>query len=213
MRYPNHIAFIMDGNRRLAKKLKISKAFAYRRGALKAIQIINYLSRKKYIKELTFYALSLENLQRDDIFLLFSLLEKYLKRFLHVKSRVKIRFVGDLNKIPSNIRKLAKKIEERHSRGSVLINICLAYSGKWEIIEAVKRCKRLSIEEIERNLYISAPDLIIRTGGYQRLSNFLIWQSAYSELYFVKELWPKFPLGRLKRILKWFKSTKRNFGR
>ena len=108
---------------------------------------------------------------------------------------------------------MAKKIEERHSRGSVLINICLAYSGKWEIIEAVKRCKRLSIEEIERNLYISAPDLIIRTGGYQRLSNFLIWQSAYSELYFVKELWPKFSLGRLKRILKWFKSIKRNFGR
>jgi len=201
-----HIAFIMDGNRRFARKHNISLKQAYKIGARVAYNIIKFSIEHPKIKELTFYALSRENLKRKEVNIIFDLIKE--KRF---KLPVKLRFVGDLNQVPGDVREKIKKLES--NRGKMKVNVCFAYSGKWEIVEAIKRCENISEEEIERNLLISPPDVIVRTGGFQRLSGFLLWQSSYSELYFTKKLWPEFKVKDLIKILRWFKGIKRNFGR
>jgi undecaprenyl diphosphate synthase len=195
----------MDGNRRFAKKHNISLKQSYKIGARVAYNLIKFSMENPKIRELTFYALSRENLKRDEVNIIFDLIRE--KNF---KLPVKLRFIGDLKLIPEDIRKKLEKLES--NRGKLKVNICFAYSGKWEIVEAVKKCETISEKEIEKNLLISPPEIIIRTGGYQRLSGFLLWQSSYSELYFTKKLWPEFKVRDLIKVLRWFKKVKRNFG-
>ncbi len=219
----NHIAIIMDGNGRWGKKRGKSRNF----GHLKGVDVIENLvkeSIKLKIPILTFYTFSTENWKRPrkEVSFLFKLIEKYFEKEINnlVKNGVKINIFGNLNALPKKIRKcLLKSINITKNCRKIIVNLAINYGSKYEILNACKYLKRgkikISNKNFEKNLYtknIPDPDLLIRTGGEKRLSNFLLWQLAYAELYFIKKLWPDFKVSDYRRIIRDFKTVKRNFG-
>ena len=222
MNHLNHVAIIMDGNGRWGLKYKNSRNAGHKAG-LNTVEKIIKETIKNNIKYLTLYAFSTENWKRPkkEVNYLFSLLETFLiNRIdeLH-KQNIKLRIIGVKN-FSTKLNNLLDKSEKKTSKNQKLqINLALNYGSKFELINAFKKLKKNDEKINEKNLgkylqtkNIPDPDLLIRTGNTQRLSNFLLWQIAYAEIFFEKKLWPEFTEKDYNKIIKNFKSIKRNFG-
>ena len=219
----NHVAIIMDGNGRWGIKHKQSRNAGHRAGLKTVDLIINQCFNYK-IRFLTLYTFSSENWKRpkSEIIFLFKLLENFLKKKIIkiIERDIKLKFIGDLNKLPVELQKLIKLSEKKTNKKRALqVNIALNYGSKTELISAVKKIKqkkiKLNKKNIDKNLYTKNspdPDILIRTGDTHRLSNFLLWQLSYTEIFFEKKLWPDFKVNDFKKILDKFKNIKRNFG-
>ena len=220
---PKHVAFIMDGNRRWAKKKKLPVIEGHKMGSEITKKIVAK-SLKLGIKYLTFYSFSTENWNRSrsEVLKLQKLLEFYLDSEIEnfKKKKINFTFIGDISKFSSVVRKKLINLKDITSDFSKLFFIlALSYGSRNEIIEAVKKItkniKKINENDISNNLMTSSfpdPDLVIRTSGEKRLSNFLLWQIAYSELYFTKTLWPDFNITRYSLALKNYVNRKRRFG-
>ena len=218
----NHVAIIMDGNGRWGLKNKKSRNEGHKAG-LKAIdKIINKTIEKK-IKYLTLYAFSTENWKRPkkEINYLFSLLENFLKNRIKDLNNKNIKlFVIGKKKFSIKLNNLLKLAEKQTETNDTLqLNLALNYGSKSEIINSIKLLKKnkskITEKNISNNLYtknIPDPDILIRTGNTKRLSNFLLWQCAYTEIFFEKKLWPDFNQNDFNKIVKKFINIKRNFG-
>ena len=218
-----HVAIIMDGNGRWGIKHKNSRNAGHRAGLYTVESVIDECL-KINIKYLTLYTFSTENWKRPkkEIDFLFNLLENFLTNKIDnlIKRNIKVKFIGEINKLPIRLRKIIKNSELKTSKNSSLqVNVALNYGSKSELINSIKniRKKKIKINEknIDNNLFtknIIDPDILIRTGNTQRLSNFMLWQLAYTEIFFEKKLWPDFKSNDFKKILNKFKSIKRNFG-
>ena len=218
----NHVAIIMDGNGRWGVKNKNSRNLGHKEGLLAVEKIIKQ-SIKRDIKYLTLFAFSTENWKRPDIEIayLFKLLEKFLKEKLSEldKQNIKLKIIGR-KKFSLKLNKILKEAEKKTFKNSKLqINLALNYGSKNELIDGIKslikKNNKITIKNISNNLYtknIPDPDILIRTGDTKRLSNFLLWQLAYTEIFFEKKLWPDFNEKDYDKILKKYKSIKRNFG-
>ena len=219
----NHVAIIMDGNGRWGIKHKNSRNAGHKAGLSSVESIINECLKIK-IKYLTLYTFSTENWKRPqkEINFLFNLLENFLTNKIDnlIKKNIKLKFIGEINKLPIKLKKLIKISELKTSKNSnIQVNVALNYGSKGELINALRSInkKKIKINEqnIDKNLFtkgIPDPEILIRTGNTQRLSNFLLWQSAYTEIFFEKKLWPDFSKKDFKKILTKFKYIKRNFG-
>ena len=219
----NHVAVIMDGNGRWGIKHKRSRNLGHRAG-LKTVEDVIQISIEEKIKYLTLYTFSTENWKRPkkEVSFLFRLLENFLKEKIDVliKRKIKLKFIGELKRIPPTLKKLIKISEKKTSQNSIIqVNIALNYGSRSELISTLKLInkKKIKINEmnIDNNLFtknIPNPDIMIRTGNTQRLSNFLLWQLAYTEIFFEKKLWPDFKKKDFIMILKKYKLIKRNFG-
>ena len=218
----NHVAIIMDGNGRWGNKYHRSRNVGHKEGLIAVEKIIKE-SIKQKINYLTLYAFSTENWKRPkkEINYLFNLLENFLIDKiddLH-KENIKLKIIG-LKKFSPKLNKLLNYCEKKTSKNTkIQINLALNYGSKLELINAFKKIKKTNKSINEKNLseflqtkYIPDPDLLIRTGNTKRLSNFLLWQLAYSEIFFEKKLWPSFNEKDYRKIIKKFKSIKRNFG-
>ncbi len=215
----NHIAFIMDGNGRWGKRKKRSRNFGHLKGVETVKKVVKN-SIKLKIPILTFYVFSSENWKRPkkEISFLFKLIQNYfLKEIKSIERQgINIKILGDLSKLPLNIKSTLKSTVVRTKKNKrIIVNLAINYGSKNEILNAVRKTKKISIKNFEKNLYtknLPDPDILIRTGGHQRLSNFMLWQLAYAELFFLKKLWPDFNYSDLKLIIEKFKKIKRNFG-
>ena len=218
-----HVAIIMDGNGRWGTKKGKSRNFGHKEG-LKTVEKIIKESLKKRIRYLTLYAFSTENWKRpkNEVNYLFSLLDNFLSNKIKELNKQKIKFIViGKKKFNKKLNKLLNYSESLTSNNKRLqINLALNYGSKSEIISAINllKKKKLKINEknISNNLFtqnIPDPDILIRTGNRKRLSNFLLWQLSYSELYFIDKLWPDFTVGDYNNILKHFRKVKRNFGK
>jgi len=219
-----HVAIIMDGNGRWGLKKKNSRNLGHKAG-LNAIEKIIRETIKKKIKFLTLYAFSTENWKRPkkEINFLFNLLKDFLNKKINQlnKNGIKFKMIGSKKMLSKDLVKILLNSEKITKNNKTLqINLALNYGSKKELINAVNliKKKRINFNEfnINKHLYtcnIPNPDLLIRTGNTNRLSNFMLWQLAYSEIFFEKKLWPDFTIKDYNKILMKFKKTKRNFGK
>ncbi|MDB2428040.1 polyprenyl diphosphate synthase [Candidatus Pelagibacter bacterium] len=219
----NHVAIIMDGNGRWGLKHKNSRNEGHRAGLNTIENILNETLKKK-IKFITLFTFSTENWNRPkkEINFLFKLLENFLHNKINNlnKKNIKLKIIGYKN-FSQDLNKLLIKSENLTAKNTKLqINLALNYGSKIELIETFKKLKKskkkFNEENVSNNLLtkgVPDPDLLIRTGNTKRLSNFLLWQMAYTEIYFEKKLWPDFNVIDYRKIIKNFKSIKRNFGK
>ena len=217
-----HVAIIMDGNGRWGLKKKKNRNLGHKEG-LKTVEKIIQESVKNNIKFLTLYAFSTENWKRpkNEINYLFNLLESFLESKIKQlnKKNIKFKVIGTKN-FSKKLNKLLTLSEKKTSKNNNLqINLALNYGSKIELLNAFKKLKKKNEKINEKNLSkylytknIPDPDILIRTGNTKRLSNFLLWQLAYSEIFFIKKLWPEFNENDFKRIIVKFKKIKRNYG-
>ena len=228
---PAHVAIIMDGNGRWARKRLMNRINGHRKG-MEAVRQVIVAAREIGIKYLTLYAFSTENWKRpeEEVKALMMLLGMYLKSELKLMMNKGIRLnaVGNISNIPGRERSvLLDTIEKTKDNGNMVLNLALSYGGRGEIIDAAKslaeRVKKgeLSPDEIDEDLFqsnlltdgIPDPDLLIRTSGEMRISNFLLWQIAYTELYFTETLWPDFGEDELIKAVADYQSRERRFGK
>jgi undecaprenyl diphosphate synthase len=219
----NHVAIIMDGNGRWGLKYKNSRNLGHKAGLNTVEKIIKETIKKK-IKHLTLYAFSTENWKRPkkEVSYLFNLLENFLINRIEElhKQNIKLKIIG-VKKFSSKLNQLLNRSEKKTSKNTKLqINLALNYGSKFELINAFKSLYKNKEKINEKNFKkylqtknIPDPDLLIRTGDTKRLSNFLLWQLAYSEIFFEKKLWPDFNENDYNKIIKKFKRIKRNFGK
>ena len=218
-----HVAIIMDGNGRWGLKNKKNRNAGHNAGLVTVEKIIKETIIQK-IKFLTLYTFSTENWKRPvkEINFLFSLLENFLltKINMLIKNNIKLKIIGDKTQLPKKIIKLLNNSEKQTSSNKNLqINLALNYGSKNELINSIKTIKRKNMAINEKNISgnlftanVPDPDILIRTGNTKRLSNFLLWQIAYTEIFFEKKLWPDFNEKDYRKIIKEFKKLKRNFG-
>ena len=223
MSVANHVAIIMDGNGRWALQKGKSRNYGHQCG-LKTIEKIVDYSIKKKISYLTLFTFSSENWKRPkkEVNFLFKLLENYFKKNLLkvIRNGIKVKIIGNKLRLASNLRKIIKIVENKTRKNKkISVQLALNYGSKQEIINSMKivnkKKQKITIKNFEKNLYTSGfpdPDILIRTGGQRRLSNFLLWQIAYTEIFFVKKMWPDFNNNDFQKILNKFKKIKRNFG-
>jgi len=232
---PNHVAIVLDGNRRWAKLQLFDPAIGHNHGADKAEELLNWI-HDIGIKITTLYILSTENLERKDQELenIYKLLEIKLEKLYNDERvhnrRMKIKAIGDTKLLPRNLEQILTKLEEATAEyDSMFLNIAIAYGGQKELIEAIRKIAQMAkqgqieVDEInektiESCLYTShlpqpSPDLILRTSGEKRLSGFLIWQSAYSELMFMDVFWPEFRKIDLMRAIRTYQRRVRRYGK
>ena len=219
----NHVAIIMDGNGRWGLKNKDSRNEGHKAG-LKTVEKIIKETINQKIKYLTLFAFSTENWNRPkkEINFLFNLLESYLSSKIESfnKKNIKLNIIGTKN-FSKKLNKLLNSSEKKTAHNTILqINLALNYGSKFEILNAIKKINKNNDKINEKNLSkyletknIPDPELLIRTGNTQRLSNFLLWQLAYAEIFFEKKLWPDFNEKDYVKIIKKFKKVKRNFGK
>ena len=219
----NHVAIIMDGNGRWGLKKKKSRNSGHKAGLNTVENIIKHTIKNK-IKFLTLYAFSTENWKRPqkEISFLFNLLQNFLKKKTNKlnKNGIKLKIIGDKSNFSNKLKKAlinSEKITKNNKK--LQINLALNYGAKNEILNAISLIKKKKISftenNINKNLYTNDspnPDILIRTGNTKRLSNFLLWQIAYTEIFFEKKLWPEFSTQDYNKILDKFKHLKRNFG-
>ena len=222
-RLPRHIAIIMDGNGRWAKKRGLPRTAGHKVGAETFRKIALYC-KALGVEYLTIYAFSTENWKRpaDEVSTLMSLLKMYMQEAIDTMERdqMKLRFFGDLSALSPELQALAHKANEVADRvEGFQANLCINYGGRDEILHAARECaaagEEMTEENLERHLYsagIPDPELIIRPGGELRLSNFLLWQCAYSEFYFCDTLWPDFGERDLDEAIVAFQQRDRRFG-
>ena len=219
---PSHVAIIMDGNGRWAAKRDLPRVKGHERGAEVVRDIMTFASRHEEIKTLTLYAFSTENWKRPkvEVEFLMKLLKRYLKKELsvYIDNNVRFRAIGDLSRFSITLQERIRDTEEKTAHCDGLNHyLALNYGAKDEIVRAVRRLQASSetITTETLNGALDAPepaDLLIRTGGDHRLSNFLLWQAAYAELFFTRTLWPDFTPHELQSIIEQFKSVERRFG-
>ena len=220
---PKHVAIIMDGNGRWGIQKKKSRNYGHSKGIEVVENIIEEAVSKK-IKYLTLFTFSTENWKRpkSEIKFLISILEKYIKKELNnlIKKKIKLKIIGNLEKFPNSLKVKLRKAEKlTRLNNKIQLIIALNYGSKEEIINTVKKLNNSSIrineKNISENLYtknIPDPEILIRTGNRNRLSNFLLWQLSYTEIYFVSKLWPDFTRKDFNKIINNFSKVKRNFG-
>ena len=220
---PSHIAIIMDGNGRWAKNRGFNRTAGHEEGAKVVREITTYCSDLG-IKYLTLYAFSTENWERPklEVEFLMKLLERYLKKELEIylKHNVKFKAIGDLTRFSKTLQERIKKTEDDTSKCTGLNQVlALNYGSKNEIIRAIKKLNEQKLEVTEENLEscldtagIPAVDILIRTSGEVRLSNYLLWQNAYAEMFFTQTFWPDFTESELDDILSDFSKRERRFG-
>jgi len=219
---PRHVAIIMDGNGRWAQQKGQPRVKGHERGAEVVREIMTFAARHDEIESLTLYAFSTENWKRPkmEVEFLMKLLARYLKKELHVylDNNVRFRAIGDLSRFSPSLRELIVATEEKTAACTGLQHyLALNYGSKNEIVRAVGHLNETGTPVTEAALEAAldlpaAIDLLIRTGGDQRLSNFLLWQAAYAELFFTRTLWPDFTPHELQSIINRFKSVERRFG-
>lgn len=225
---PPHIAIIMDGNRRWARAHNLPEIKGHEAGADTLEKVVE-AAAKIGVKTLTVYALSTENIKeraKREVWGLFNLMKEGYRTKLKkmMQNGVKVNVLGELHGLPSVIKNIIAQIKKTYIKNeSIELNIALNYGGKTELLQAIKDLVKEGIDVhkineqiLEKHLYTNGqkdPDLVIRTGGKVRLSNFLLWQTAYSELYFTKTLWPDFDAKELKKAIIWYQAQKRNFGK
>ncbi|HJO77591.1 MAG TPA: polyprenyl diphosphate synthase [Pelagibacteraceae bacterium] len=219
----NHVAIIMDGNGRWALQRGKSRDYGHQQGLKTIEKIVDYSINKK-ISYLTLFVFSSENWKRPkkEVNFLFKLLESYFKKnlFKVIRNGINLKIIGDKSKLANNLRKIIKLVENKTKKNKkISIQLALNYGSKYEIINSMKiikkRKKNITIENFEKYLYTTDfpnPDILIRTGGQKRVSNFLLWQIAYTEIFFVNKLWPDFSKNDFQKILNKFTKIKRNFG-
>ena len=220
----NHVAIIMDGNGRWGLKKKKSRNFGHIKG-IKSVETIVKSSLIKKIPYLTLYTFSTENWRRpeSEINFLFDLIRTHIKKNLKkiIKQGIKINIIGKQKKLPSDIIQSLKLIEKKTKKNNAItINLALNYGSKEEIVDACRKFafeknKKIDIKNFQKKLYtknMPDPDILIRTGGTRRLSNFLLWQLAYAEIFFIDKLWPDFNENDFNKIISKFHKIKRNFG-
>ena len=230
LRIPKHIAIIMDGNGRWGIKKGLSRSVGHNQG-VNVLKDILKLSKRWGVKVLTVYAFSTENWTRplEEVDFLINLFEKVLKREIAEihKESIRLNFIGDLSPFPSNLRAMIEKSEKiTANNDSFILNICTNYGGRQELVRAAKELARKSVSgEIKPDLIneeifasellthdFADPDLLIRTSGEKRISNFLLWQLAYSEIYITDVLWPEFNENEFLKAIIDYQSRKRRFG-
>ncbi len=225
---PTHIAIIMDGNRRWARAHRLADIKGHEAGS-EALEKMVEAAEKLGIKTVTVYALSTENIKaraKREVLGLFNLIRSgYSTRLRKMMQKgVRVTILGELEGLPETVKRIVSEIRKSYIKNeSIKLNIALNYGSKKELVEAIKDIVKKGIdvnkindELVDRHLYtngIPDPELVIRTGGRSRLSNFLLWQTAYSEFYFTKTLWPDFDEKALKRAVAWYQEQKRNFGK
>ena len=219
----NHVAFIMDGNGRWGQKRKKGRNFGHLNG-VKTVKTVVKSSIKLKIPILTFYVFSTENWKRpkSEINFLFSLIVGYFKKELKnvISNGIKINILGKINNLPIKIKSILQQAtKSTKNNKTITVNLAINYGSKDEILDSlkkiVKKKDKLTKKTIQNNLYtknIPNPDILIRTGAHKRLSNFMLWQLAYAEIYFLNKLWPDFDERDFKKIIINFKQEKRNFG-
>lgn len=219
--HPRHIAIIMDGNGRWAEAQGKSRTFGHEKGAETVRAITTYCGAHSDIERLTLYAFSTENWKRPkiEVEFLMKLLERYLKseRSTYLEGNIRFEPIGDLSIFSKSLRNVIDDVQAAtiHCNG---LTQCLAlnYGGRDEIVRAANALRdkgEITVESLSAQLDCSHDvDLLIRTGGDHRLSNFLLWQAAYAELFFTKTLWPEFTTDELETIIKKFKTVERRFG-
>ena len=228
---PEHVAIIMDGNNRFAKKNQMQKGEGHREGK-NVLDPIVECCVEQGVKALTVFAFSSENWNRPqfEVELLKSLLEETIHDQMPrmEKFDICLRFIGDRSRLPAHLRELMLQAEQRTANFSTMtLVIAVSYGGMWDIAEAAKQIaqdavnQKIQIEDINVDLFgqyaslgdLPPVDLLIRTGGDYRLSNFLLWQAAYAELYFTPTLWPEFTVNEFNHALNIFNSRERRFGK
>jgi len=221
----SHVAIIMDGNGRWAKKKNKPRSFGHLQGTKNIKNLIPFFIKKK-IPYLTLFAFGLDNWSRpkSETSYLLLLFQDFLKKNLNylLKNNVKIKFIGEKKQLSKNIINLIKKVKKlKKKKNDLMLIVAFNYSGKQEIINTFieiaknKKQKKITEEIVKNNLYtkdIPDPDILIRTGNHIRISDFLLWQLSYTEIFFIKKLWPDFSTSDLKKIILQFKKIKRNFG-
>jgi tritrans,polycis-undecaprenyl-diphosphate synthase [geranylgeranyl-diphosphate specific] len=227
----NHVGLILDGNRRFSKKLMKEPWKGHEFGAKKIEELLEWSNELK-IHELTLYCFSIENFNRPKIEFnyLMDLFSKEISRLIEdkriIENKIKVRFIGRLDLFPIDIKnKMLKVMEKTKQYDNFILNFAMAYGGRAEIIDAIKKMfndvnkNKINIDEIneelfENYLYLkSEPDLIIRTSGEKRISGFLLWQSSYSEFYFCDKLWPEFEKEDFIKAIQDYKNRSRRFGK
>ena len=224
----SHISIIMDGNGRWAKKIGMPRAFGHREGIKSINKIVSACSLRQ-IEELTLFAFSSENWKRPnhEVKFLLSLFEESIQKYvddLH-NNNVKVNFIGDMSRFSNRLLKNINDAEKLTKDNTNLkLNFAVNYGGKWDIINSFNKMlnsnhksiqdKNVKEKDIEEFLSLngSSPDLLIRTAGHNRLSNFMLWQHAYSEIYFTDCLWPDFDEQELDMAIKYYLKTTRKFG-
>lgn len=226
-----HIAIIMDGNGRWAKKRGMPRSYGHKKGAENVVNITRAM-KESGIKYLTLYAFSTENWQRtkDEVSALMQLLRDYLdKEFKEIMdNNVRILFIGEKYMLDEDIRIKIKEVEEKSANNTDLtLCVALSYGSRQEILQAVRQAMKLAVEnklstdELSADIFssflytkeIPDPDILIRTSGEQRISNYLLWQLAYTELFFTNTLWPDFGKDELIDIIKKFNNRERRYGK
>jgi len=229
-RLPKHIAIIMDGNGRWAKKRNLERIVGHQKGIESVREIVQFC-REVGIKVLTLYAFSVENWRRPkkEIQALMNLLKKYLRIELDElqKNDIRLMTIGNINDLPPSVSKLLKEVMEKTKKcDGMILNLALSYGGRDEIIQAIQKLvkdiksgnlKEEEITEVSFSRYLFTnglpdPDLLIRTSGEKRLSNFLLWQMAYTEIYVTEILWPDFKRDDMIRALIDYQNRERRFG-
>ena len=231
MNLPNHVAIIMDGNGRWAKRHGKKRFFGHREG-MKRVREIVEVSAEKGINYLTLFAFSTENWLRpkEEVNFLMTLLEEFIKKEVKKlkENNIRLKFIGNFSKLSEKYLKLIKNGEDITSGCTGLkLNIALSYGGRQEILDAVKKLlkdiesRKVNLDDINDNLFskylytdgMPDPDLLIRTSGEMRISNFLLWQIAYTELYITDTLWPDFNKNEYEKALNDYSNRERRFGR
>lgn len=228
---PKHVAIIMDGNNRFAKKMQMQQGAGHREGKNVLDPIVEDC-RKNQIQALTVFAFSSENWNRPqfEVDLLMKLLQETIQEQLPrmEKFNIALRFIGDRSRLPAHLCELMLQAEHRTANfDSMTLTIAVSYGGMWDIAEAAKKiaaqavAQKIAVDDIDVALFgqhvsmanLPAVDLLIRTGGDYRLSNFLLWQAAYAELYFTQTLWPEFTVDEFDDALAVFAGRERRFGK
>jgi len=231
MNVPNHLGVIIDGNRRWTIQKGMPMWYGHRYGARNLENFLNWCLELN-IPQVSVFTLSTENLNRPkrELGELFNLYYKYLKKWEKKKNgfldkyEVKVRFIGDFNRLPKKLVRLMGKLMQKTAKyQKKILNLLVAYGSQFELTHVVKKIAekviktgRIEVTEkdVEGNLLVPMPiDLVIRTGGLSRLSNFMLWQASYAELYVTKTLWPDFSKKELIKAIKWYNTVQRNFGR
>lgn len=223
-RMPNHIAFIMDGNGRWAKKRGMLRTYGHKIGANAMESVVRH-ARDLGIKVVSFFAFSTENWNRpkDEVDEIFRIARDLLKskKESFLKSNMKITVIGDVSKLPEDLQKEIAECEQLTKNNTgLIVNVALNYGGRAEIIGAINKIIKDGVKEVNEDIFrsylqtcnIPDPDLVIRTSGEQRLSNFMMYQCAYSELYFPKTAWPDFREEQLDEAIVEFQKRDRRFG-
>lgn len=228
-RIPAHIAIIMDGNGRWAKARGMNRSMGHQQGVV-AVREITTACSNMGVKFLTLYTFSTENWNRpaDEVAALMSLILTSLEEELFMNNNVRLRIIGDLSRVPEVVRESILGLQERTSvnTGMTMV-IALSYSSRWEITNTVRQLAdevkqgKLQPEDITEQIisshlttnFMPDPDLLIRTGGEVRLSNYLLWQCAYTEFYFCDTFWPDFHEADLCRAIEWFQNRERRYGK